>query len=46
MVRNIDGSGWLNDAHISSVVAGLMKPMKLNKFSMSFVVSREKSGDK
>lgn len=46
MIRNIDGSGWLNDAHISSVVAGPLKPMKLNKFSMSFVVSREKSGDK
>lgn len=42
MVRNIDGSAWLSDANISSVIAGPTKPMKLYKFSLNFVVSNEK----
>lgn len=46
MVRSIDGSGWLNDANISSVVAGPSKPIKVSKFSMNFVVSNQQAEKK
>ena len=46
MVRSIDSSGWLNDANISSVVAGPSKPIKLSKFSMNFVVSNQETEEK
>lgn len=41
MMRNIDGSGWLGDSYISSIVAGPSKPIKLSKFAMKFVVVPE-----
>ncbi len=41
MIRNIDGSGWLGDAFLPSIVAGPTKPIKLFKFSMNFVVLPE-----
>lgn len=41
MMRNIDGSGWLGDSYISSIVTGPSKPIKLSKFAMKFVVVPE-----
>ena len=41
MMRNIDGSGWLGDSYISSIVAGPSKPIKLSKFAKKFVVVPE-----
>ena len=46
MMRNIDGSGWLGDSYISSIVAGPTKPIKLSKFAMKFSVAPEIKGDK
>jgi type IV pilus assembly protein PilN len=46
MVRNIDSSGWLGDANVSSIVAGPVKPIKLSKFIMTFSVIPEIKGDK
>ena len=46
MVRNVDASGWLSDANISSVVAGPTKPIKLSKFSMGFIVSAQQTENK
>ena len=38
MMRNIDGSGWLGESSISSIVAGPSKPIKLSNFAMKFTV--------
>ena len=46
MMRNIDGSGWLGDSYISSIVAGPTKPIKLSNFAMKFVFIPETSGEK
>ncbi|WP_019613544.1 PilN domain-containing protein [Psychromonas ossibalaenae] len=46
MMRNIDGSGWLGDSYISSIVAGPSKPIKLSNFAMKFVVVPETKGEK
>ena len=46
MMRNIDGSGWLGDSYISSIVAGPSKPIKLSKFAMKFTVVPDIKGDK
>lgn len=46
MMRNIDGSGWLGDSYLSSIVAGPTKPIKLSKFAMRFRVVPEKKGAK
>ena len=45
MMRNIDGSGWLGDSYISSIIAGPSKPIKLSKFAMKFVVVPESKGE-
>ncbi len=45
MMRQIDGSGWLGDSYISSIVAGPTKPIKLSKFAMKFVVIPADSGE-
>jgi len=41
MTRNIDASGWLGNAYISSIVAGPTKPIKLSNFAMKFSVVAE-----
>ncbi|WP_298939457.1 PilN domain-containing protein [uncultured Psychromonas sp.] len=41
MVRNVDGSGWLGDASLPSIVSGPTKPIKLYNFSMNFIVLPE-----
>jgi len=46
MMRNIDGSGWLGDSYISSIVAGPSKPIKLSNFAMKFTVTPEIKGEK
>jgi type IV pilus assembly protein PilN len=46
MMRNIDGSVWLGDSYISSIVAGPSKPIKLSKFAMKFTVVPEIKGEK
>jgi type IV pilus assembly protein PilN len=46
MTRNIDGSDWLGDAYISSIVAGPTTPIKLSQFAMKFVVVPEKEAEK
>ena len=46
MMRNIDGSGWLGDSYISSIVSGPSKPIKLSKFAMKFIVVPENNGGK
>ena len=46
MMRNIDGSGWLGDSNISSIVAGPSKPINLSKFAMKFTVVPEQKEDK
>ncbi|HEY5716105.1 MAG TPA: PilN domain-containing protein [Psychromonas sp.] len=38
MTRNIDGSGWLGNSYISSIVSGPTKPIKLSNFVMKFAV--------
>ena len=45
MMRNIDGSDWLGDSYISSIIAGPSKPIKLSKFAMKFVVVPESKGE-
>jgi len=46
MTRNIDSSGWLGDAYISSIVSGPTKPIKLSQFVMKFlVISEKKAGE-
>jgi type IV pilus assembly protein PilN len=46
MMRNVDGSGWVGNAYISSIVAGPTKPIKLSNFAMRFVVIPETKGEK
>lgn len=51
MMRNVDSSGWLGEAYLSSIVAGPTKPIKLSKFAMKFLVlsengEKEKQGGK
>lgn len=46
MVRNVDGSGWLGDAALPSIVTGPTKPIKLYKFTMNFVVLPEEGQNK
>lgn len=41
MVRNVEGSGWLGETSLPSIVTGPTKPIKLYKFSMNFVVLPE-----
>lgn len=46
MMRNIDGSGWLGDSYISSIIAGPTKPINLSHFAMKFVFIPEKNEEK
>ncbi len=45
MMRNIDGSEWLGNAYISSIIAGPSQPIKLSKFAMKFVVAPDRQGE-
>lgn len=45
MTRNIEGSDWLGDAYISSIVSGPTKPIKLSQFVMKFIVIPEEKGE-
>ncbi|WP_372881173.1 PilN domain-containing protein [Psychromonas sp.] len=41
MTRNVDGSGWLGNSYISSIVSGPTQPIKLSNFVMKFAVVPE-----
>ena len=46
MMRNVDGSGWLGGAEISSIIAGPTEPINLSKFAMKFTVAPEQKESK
>jgi len=41
MMRNIDGSGWLGDAHLRNIKEGPREPIKLYDFGMDLTVVPE-----
>jgi len=46
MMRNIDASGWLGDAHLRNIKEGSREPIKLYDFGMDLIVTPQLEGGK
>jgi len=44
MMRNMDASGWLGDAHLRNIKEGSREPIKLYDFGMDLIVGAQMEG--